>query len=104
MGRGSSKAGGGSAYKQAVSWIKKNGIPAVIYNNGEETFKAIYRAISKYGKLTKEERTIYDNIKYDKEEEALWRSGHSQSIKGYTKEEIDGLKKFWAHSARVNRR
>ncbi|MBR5677080.1 MAG: hypothetical protein IKX20_02970 [Paludibacteraceae bacterium] len=104
MAKGTSKAGGGGAYKQVVNYIKKNGIPGYFINAGEEQTKAVYRAISDQGKLTAAEQKIYDSIRYDAEEQSLWHNGRYESVKGYTEKEIDGIKKFWAHSSSVNRR
>lgn len=84
MGRGSSGAasGAGNIYKQVVGFIKKNGIPSAFYNQGEDGNKAVYRAIDKYGKLTEAEKTVYNNIKENKENQTLWYSGLTRSTKG----------------------
>ena len=103
MAKGSSK-GGGSAYKQAANYVKENGIPAWFTNQGEQATKDVYRAISEYGKLNKEEQKLYDSIRYNKDEGILWFSGATRNVKGYTEKEIDGAKKFTAHAAYVGRK
>lgn len=100
MGRGSSKAGGvKTPYEQTVAFIEKNGIPAAIFNYGDETTREIYRAIADKGKLTTEEKALFNEIRYSAENETLWFRGGTRKVKGYTKKEIKGAKMFIAHTA-----
>ena len=101
MGRGSS----GATYKQAVDYIKKNGIPKSFFHGGNENVqKEVFSAISRYGKLTEQEKTVYDKIKYFKDEGRLYYNGTNRQVKGYTDAQIDGAKKFMAHGVVTNKR
>lgn len=108
MGKGTSPMGssGGSAktpYEQTVAFIEQNGIPGAIFNYGDETTREIYRAIADKGKLTKEEKAIFNEIRYNAEEGILWLRGGTRKVKGYTKKEIKGAKMFIAHTTALKR-
>ena len=97
------------AYKAAKQYILKNGIPqSFITPHGNVQAKAVYRAISNFGKLDDEERRIYDGIRNNGEGSLLYtdRNGETSRIginDDYSQKEIDGAKKFFAASIKRKR-
>ena len=86
------------AYKESKKWIKEHGIPNWFVNISEKNSRALYKAINDFGVLSAEEESVYNEVAYDKDESRVYYKGGSRSVKGYTEDEINGVKKFLAHS------
>lgn len=99
MGGRGSISGGSPAFQKAVRFVNNKGIPAAFYAQSVDDRKDVFRAISIAGKLNNEEQAIFEKVQVFREENRVWYNGTSRDITGYTEAEINGVKKFIAHSA-----
>lgn len=90
------------AYTTAKNYIQQSGIPLFFTNNGIDATKQVFQAINDFGILSDDEQKIYDAIKTFMDEDGtvrLYYNGSNTDVTGFTEDEINGAKKWVAHSA-----